>query len=164
MSERLTKRWTKTLKEAFGATGEKGTAGELFFCDFYRKKGYKVVHYESERREQLKGIDVLIEKDNTQYTFDVKANLRNDRSFAVEHKPRGWLFNKNYTSDYICHVNPRTGVLVSYPRKKMQECIAHMLKEHPNLTFSNNDYVYISHVSFGKWETLEQLHDFKESS
>lgn len=157
MSERLTKRWTKTLKEAFGATGERGTAGELFFCEFYRKKGLKVIHHESERDIQLKGIDVVIEKDNVQYTYDVKANLRDNNSFAVEHKPDGWLFNSKKTSEFISHVNTRKGVIVTYSRKKMQEFVSYLLKENPDLLFSNKDYIYISHISFGKWEKVDNL-------
>jgi Holliday junction resolvase-like predicted endonuclease len=160
MSSRLTKRWTKTLKEAFGATGERGLAGELFFCDFYRKKGLKVTHFESERREQLKGIDVIIEKDNVKYTIDVKANLRDDGSFAVEHKRNGWLFSKRGVSDYISHVNPRKGIIVTYARERMQRYITEMLEEQPSWERSKNDYLYIfpeDVIRFAKWEYVKDL-------
>lgn len=124
MSTRKIKHWGKNAGEAFGQTGHKGMKGERWFADYYRTKGYEVEVYESSREKQLKGIDVLlIREDGSTFSVDVKNNLKPDNSFYVETDFDGWLFNPDYTNEFVSHVNPTTGVIATYLRKRMQDYI-----------------------------------------
>lgn len=124
MSTRKIKHWGENAGVAFGRTGYKGMKGERWFADYYRSKGYQVEVYESSREKQLVGIDVVIVKeDGTALSVDVKNNLKPDNSFYVEMNRDGWLFNPDYLNDYVSHVNPNTGAIATYERKKMQKYI-----------------------------------------
>jgi hypothetical protein len=130
MSKRLTNKWTKTAAKAFGATGAKGDKGELFFVEAYKAKGWNVLHYNSDKVNQLKGIDVvLIDKDGSEYTIDIKNNLKPDGTFYVEINQDGWLFNSKYENNFVSHVNLKTRTVVSYIRQAMQNYIQETYKQ-----------------------------------
>ena len=76
------------------------------------------------RFSKVKGIDVLlIREDGSTFSVDVKNNLKPDNSFYVETDFDGWLFNPDYTNEFVSHVNPTTGVIATYLRKRMQDYI-----------------------------------------
>lgn len=123
MSARKIKHWGKNAGEAFGQTGYKGMKGERWFADYYRTKGFDVKLFEDSRAYQLAGVDVLLTNESGSYTVDVKTNLKKDNSFYVELDSDGWLFNAKYSNDFVSHVNPNTGVIATYVRKRMQKFI-----------------------------------------
>lgn len=149
MSQRIIKHWGKNAGEAFGRTGYKGVKGEHWFADYYFAKGFKVQLFEEDRSRQLTGVDVIITNELSSYTVDVKNNLRKDNSFYVELESDGWLFNSGYVNDYISHVNPSTGVIATYVRKRMQKFIK---ENYPN----NKGEILLLHkedegLNFIKW-------------
>ena len=129
MSTRKIAHWGKNAGEAFGRTGYKGVKGEHWFADYYFTKGFEVQLFEEDRSHQLAGVDVIITNESSSYTIDVKNNLRKDNSFYVELESDGWLFNPDYVNDYVSHVNPGTGVIATYVRKRMQKFIK---ENYPN--------------------------------
>jgi len=152
MSKRLTKKWTKTTEQAFGASGRKGAIGEKFFAEIYTQRGYEVIVTESDRKMQLKGIDVILKKDDAYYSIDVKNNLKKDNSFCVEINSEGWLFNTKYLNVYVSHVNPETRTIATYKRDTMKDFIDNhfwdfrddiisLHKDDPRLTFIKWQFV-----------------------
>ena len=147
MSTRKIKHWGKNAGEAFGRTGYKGMKGEHWFAEYYRSKGFKVELYEATRKKQTIGVDAkLITEDGSEFTVDVKNNLKPDNSFYVEMASNGWLFNPKYVNTYVSHVNPNTGVIATYKRERMQMFVENnywdyrgeilrLNKEDPNLNF-----------------------------
>lgn len=122
----MSKKFKKTLKEKYGAKGDKGRAGELFFYNFYTKKGYYVHDKEDDIPLQTAGVDFIVETVKGGFTVDVKNNLvvdDEDLNIVVEVKPDGWLFNPDKLSEFISHVNPSHGIIVTYRRSKMQNFI-----------------------------------------
>lgn len=118
MSERATKRWTKTVDEAFPSTGPKGRKGEEFMMRVFEHWGWEATHYESDRQKQVDGIDIEFRNPDwyNSYTCDVKANLNSYGSFEVH---KDWLFGKKM--DRVFHVNPDTGWITWYSVEDMQE-------------------------------------------
>jgi hypothetical protein len=137
MSDRLTSAWTATTPEAFGASGVKGDAGEQFLLIELRKWGW-LAELTPDKDNQIKGIDIRFKSPNwvNYYTADVKNNLRLDGSFVVETDPKGWLFNPAKVSDRIWHVNPATGKMVWYDRKRMQAWVRANVSKNKLLTLS----------------------------
>ena len=155
MSTRKIKHWGKNAGLAFGRTGYKGMKGEHWFADYYRAKGFKVELFEASRTKQLAGIDIkLITESGLEYTIDVKNNLKTDNSFFVEVKSDGWLFNPKYTNDFVSHVNPATGVIATYVRKRMQKFIQDNYWDHRNeiLRLNKDD----PDLEFIKWTITKE--------
>ncbi len=125
MGERLTKEWTRTAKEAFGETGERGTIGEHFVADAIRSWGWDCTVFEESRSKQVAGIDIEFRNPDWAYSYtaDVKANIDQYGSFFIETSPTGWLFKLGKNSDRIWHCNPRTGWMAWYSRESMQQYI-----------------------------------------
>lgn len=152
MSKRLTKKWTKSTEEAFGPTGRKGYIGEKFFADVYSQKGYTVIVTESDRKMQLKGIDIVLKKDEACYTVDVKNNLKKDNSFYVEIAPEGWLFSTNYLNEYVSHVNPETRTIATYKRATMREFVfEHYWDVREDVILMHKDD---ARLTFIKWQSV----------
>lgn len=121
MSDRLTKEWTtgeNALKEAFGETGAKGKAGEIFQCQVFESWGWEYVWHQDDPIYQKAGIDISFKAPTWKkfYTCDVKNNLTEYGTFYVH---KDWLFGGN--SDRIFHVNPDTGWLNWYDRGQMKQ-------------------------------------------
>jgi hypothetical protein len=116
----LSKKFNKTLEEKYGLSGKKGEAGETFFKEFYEAKGYIVTHYDDDAVYQIKGIDFVLDTGDNLYTVDVKNNLTTSRTIYVECQSKGWLFNPKKKSEFISHVNPEMGLVVSYRRTTMK--------------------------------------------
>ncbi len=135
MSYRITPRWTNTAEQAYGATGKRGRAGELWLAEFLRKQKYNVEDQENSKENQLKGIDLTISGNSLPrpYTIDVKTNLQNDGSFFIETSSSGWLYNSTKTSDCIWHINNVTKEMIWYSRKKMKNAI-NLLKNERTFT------------------------------
>ena len=149
----MSKKFTKSLEEKYGLRGKKGRKGELFFKDFYERKGYIVHDKNDSIFLQTAGIDFIIESHGNKYTVDVKCNLKveeEDLFVVVEIQSNGWLFNKRKTSQYISHVNVDYQILVTYNRKKMQSYIMERYAD------SNLEIVYVpvTALSFAKVEYL----------
>jgi len=112
--------WYKTAKERHGETGERGREGEELVIEYFTSKGFKVADKESDRKSQLSGVDLELYTNAITYLIDVKANLRDDGSFAVEGGKNGWLFKKS-KSNLIIHINPRKQKIAMYNKDKMIE-------------------------------------------
>ena len=122
----MSKKFKKTLEEKYGVRGKKGRDGELFFYRHYTNKGYIVYDKEDDVQEQVSGVDFVLVTPKGTYSVDVKNNAvcdEEDISIIIEHKPDGWLFNPKKVSEYITHVSPTCGVIVTYKRKKMQDFV-----------------------------------------
>lgn len=118
MTNRLTKNWTPTTKEAFGATGHKGRVGELFVLQELRAAGYQTRDLESDYKAQCKGID-LEYWDNTNkiwISVDVKNNLN---EYGVFYVYSDWIVKSE--SNYTIHVNTETKWCAKYLTKDMQK-------------------------------------------
>lgn len=111
MSDRLTKRWTKTAGEAFGRSGVKGRKGELLVARILEEQSIPFQDFEEEKLQQVSGIDLQVGT----HSLDVKSNLNNG-VFFIEVDSNGWLFNPKKTSDIILHFDIRTSECVWYTR------------------------------------------------
>jgi hypothetical protein len=118
MTDRLTRRWTKTAGEAFGYTGFKGRKGELLVASILDEQSIPYQDFEEEKHQQISGIDLQVGT----HSIDVKSNL-NRGVFFVEVNSTGWLFNPKKTSDIIIHVDVKTSECVWYTRKAAQASI-----------------------------------------
>lgn len=125
MSVRLTSEWKESTKEAFGVSGEKGDAGEMFLCKVFDDWGWDYILHSSSRYHQTKGIDISFKKPSWKnfYTADVKNNLNDSGNFFIETDPLGWLFKPTKTSDRIWHVNCDNGMMAWYDRNQMKNYI-----------------------------------------
>lgn len=145
MSTRLTKAWTRSAAEAYGASGAKGREGELFLIEQLRKQGLDVIDKESERSSQLNGIDLIVFvndpiKGQKSYTIDVKHNQNEKGTFFIEVGNEGWLFNPSHISELIIHVCVKTGWTTRYERKKM---IEYALKNNLKSKARQKDKLYM---------------------
>lgn len=117
VSDRITKKWTKTTKEAFGdnAKTQTGYNGEKIIYDYLVSVYDKVVWNESNRRKQIDGIDFEFKKAGWSklYTADVKANLNEKHFFVYPEEIRN---KKNHR---MIHVDVNTGEAVEYDRQSM---------------------------------------------
>lgn len=124
----MSKKFKKSLQEKYGSKGLKGRVGELFFKDYYTSKGYVVYDKHNDAVLQISGVDFVIDSNHPQgfFTVDVKNNIvvkDNCIQVVVEMNPYGWLFHPKKISDFISHVNPEHGIIVTYRRRKMQHFI-----------------------------------------
>ena len=118
MTDRLTRRWTKTAGEAFGQSGVKGRQGELLVASILEEQSIPFQDFEEEKHQQVSGIDLQVGT----HSLDVKSNLNNG-VFFIEVSSNGWLFNPQKTSDIIIHVDVKTSECVWYTRKAAQASI-----------------------------------------
>ena len=120
----MSKKFKKTLEEKYGLKGEKGRDGELFFSNFYTRKGYIVHDNYDDINLQTSGVDFVLETQKGVFTVDVKNNLivnKDNLEVIVEVLPDGWLFDPKKISVFISHVNPTYKVIATYRRIKMQQ-------------------------------------------
>jgi len=116
-SDRITNKWTKTTKEAFGDNPQtrKGyLAEEMIFK--YLSKVYKwVTWYEDDFDKQSVGVDFRFKAEGWRnfYTVDVKANLSKGKFFVypdeISHKQ----------NDRMIHVDVDKGIAIEYSRESM---------------------------------------------
>ena len=109
MGDRLTNRWTPTLKEAFGATGDKGLEGELWMMEVFQSDwGWECTHHPDDYELQVAGIDITFRNPEwyNSYTCDIKNNQNEFGTFYVH---SDWLMKRTYEPDRVFHVNPDTG-------------------------------------------------------
>ena len=116
-SDRITKKWTKTTKEAFGDNPEtrKGYLAEQMVFK-YLSSAYKwVTWFEDSFDKQKAGIDFQFKKQGWAnfYTADVKANLCKGKFFVYPDEIR------NKSNDRMIHVDVDTGYAVEYSRESM---------------------------------------------
>ena len=153
MSDRLTKKWTNTLEEAYGATGSKGRSGELFALKVWKHWGYQVQDFEDQRSKQLAGCDIQIQKPSWKrlYSMDIKNNIDEKGGFFIELYNEGWLFNASKKSHRICHVNPEKLIICWYDRYRMQNALLN------RITRTEDALLYIpykSHSALINWRNL----------
>jgi len=118
MTDRLTRRWTKTAGEAFGQSGFKGRQGELLVASILEEQSIPFQDFEEEKHQQVSGVDLQVGT----HSLDVKSNL-NGGVFFIEVNSNGWLFNPKKTSDIIIHVDVKTSECIWYTRKAAQASI-----------------------------------------
>lgn len=122
-AQRLTKEWTPTLMEAFGNKPSivRAREAELLVLDTFEGWGYDVIDHESNKHNQVRGIDIEIKHPTWKnfYSMDVKANMNKYGSFYVETTPDGWLRSPKKVSDRICHVCNETKWIAWYSRQDM---------------------------------------------
>ena len=129
MGDRLTNRWTPTLKEAFGATGDKGLEGELWMMEVFQSDwGWECTHHPDDYELQVAGIDITFRNPEwyNSYTCDIKNNQNEFGTFYVH---SDWLMKRTYEPDRVFHVNPDTGWMAWYPTKDMRK----WCNRHPEL-------------------------------
>ena len=138
MGARLTNRWTNTLGEAFGATGDKGLEGELWMMEVFRSWGWECTHHPDDRKLQVAGIDITFRNPEwyNSYTCDIKNNQNEYGTFYVH---SNWLMKRTYLPDRVFHINPDTGWIAWYPTKDMRK----WCNRHPELVrYTKNDSKY----------------------
>lgn len=117
MSNRITKKWTKTTEEAFGNNSHtrKGYKAEKIIYDYLIGVYDKVIWNESNRKKQLAGMDFEFKKSiwSNFYSADVKGNLSNTHFFVY---PKEILRKSNHR---MIHVDVNTGKAVEYDRVSM---------------------------------------------
>ena len=122
MADRITKKWTKDLKGAFGDTQQIRNAikGEQMWEQFARRTYSEVINHSSDKSKQTAGVDFTIKKSTWKFpiTVDVKANMKWGY-FYVENNPTGWLRNPNKQTIRIVHIEVRNGYICEYDRKEM---------------------------------------------
>lgn len=118
MSDRLTKKWTKTLDEAFGTKGTKGRLGEEFLIKVFESWGWDFKYNPDDKQKQKDGIDIEFRNPNWKnyYCCDVKNNMCEHGCFYVY---KDWLYK--IKSDRVFHVNPETGWIAWYSLDEMKE-------------------------------------------
>lgn len=121
--ERITKKWTPSLVEAYGPGASKAREAELMVIEAFAGWGYQVLDCESDFQSQKHGIDLTIKHPDWRraYSIDVKSNMNKYGTFWVETSPEGWLRHPSKTSDRICHVCVDTGWVAWYGRDQMVE-------------------------------------------
>ena len=129
----------RTASNKYGRDGVKGEIGEKIFCDYFESLGFKAHNFADYILPQKAGYDVVLEKNNMFYGFDVKNNLRPDNKIPVEYGSDGWLFNTNKTSEFISHICPKTQTIITYRRIDMQDYIYGYFWDY----ISNEDYLFI---------------------
>lgn len=127
MSERVTKDWSNTFMEAFGASPQAKHGKEIEDMYFaYAKKVYsEVENHESDQEKQNQGIDFTIYKKKwgpTGYTVQVKSN-KSQKEVEIDNTPKGWLRNPKFISDRIVLVHKKSGWAVDFRRKDMIDFI-----------------------------------------
>ena len=123
-SDRITKEWTKTTKEAFGDNPEtrKGYLAEQMVFKYLSSTYKWVTWFEDRYDKQVAGIDFQFKKQGWAnfYTADVKANLCNGKFFVypdeIGHK----------SNDRMIHVDVDSGWAVEYSRESMISYIKNM--------------------------------------
>jgi len=117
MSKRITKKWTKDVKGAFGDNPQtqRGMKAEELVYE-YLKSTYDYVYWHiDDSKEQIEGNDFSFRKKiwKNSYSVDVKGNLHN-REFLVYIDEI-----RNKTNSRMMHVDVDTGWAVEYDRKSM---------------------------------------------
>jgi len=122
MAERITNKWTKDLKGAFGDTQQikKAIKGEQMWERYARGKYASVINHSADRSKQTAGVDFTITGRSlpNPVTVDVKANMKWG-FFYVENNPTGWLRNSNKITDWIAHIDIHRGYVCEYSRVDM---------------------------------------------
>ena len=122
MAERITNKWTKDLKGAFGDTQQIRNAikGEQMWERYARGKYASVINHSADKSKQTAGVDFTINGRSLPkpITVDVKANMKWGY-FYVENNKDGWLRNPNKKTDWIAHIEVRNGWVCEYNREDM---------------------------------------------
>lgn len=128
MSERLTKRWTDTLEEAYGKNGAKGLAGEKWVESVMHSWGWYCKLNESDYQMQIDGKDITFRNPKwaNSYTGDVKNNLNDYGTFYVDLKKL-----RKSKADRWFHCNPKTGWLYWYGVKEMVDFLKNREDDEP---------------------------------
>lgn len=117
MSDRITPKWTKTTKEAYGNNENtiKGLQAEKLILEYLKGIYHKVIWHENDRDKQIAGIDFEFKKNAwaNYYSVDVKGNLKNGYFVVI---PEEMAKKKNHR---MIHVDVNTGRAVEYDRKEM---------------------------------------------
>jgi len=117
MSARITPKWTKTTKAAFGNTAEtqKGLYAEKLILEYLESIYDEVIWYEDNREKQVAGIDFEFKKNSwvNYYTVDVKGNLKKGYFYIY---PDEMKKKKNHR---MIHVDVNTGWAIEYDRSSM---------------------------------------------
>jgi len=133
MSGRITVKWTKTVKEAFGDNKftQKGLTAEELVHNYLKRVYEKVVWHQEDRSKQVSGKDFEFKKSSWRNTYsaDVKGNLSNGKFFVyideIKHK----------SNDRMIHVDTESGWAVEYSRGSMVNFLYendHLLKIDKN--------------------------------
>ena len=137
MSDRITKKWTKTTREAFGDNPktQAGYKAEKIIYDYLLGVYNEVKWYESDRKKQLAGIDFEFKKDvwANFYSADVKGNLSKKRFFVYPDEIRN---KKNHR---MIHVDIVEGWAVEYDRKSMLNYIDSLNSNKEYYVFTSVD-------------------------
>lgn len=147
----MSKKFKKTLEEKYGIKGEKGRDGELFFSNFYKRKGYTIQDNYDDVNLQTSGVDFVLKTPKGVFTVDVKNNLivnKDSLEVVVEIIPDGWLFDPKKISNFISHVNTTFKVIATYRRTKMQQFLEYNYWDYR----SNIIYLPTSMLPFCKVE------------
>jgi len=120
MTGRITNKWTKDLKGAFGDTQQIRNAikGEQMWERYARGKYAGVINHSADKNKQIAGADFTIHVRSKPVTVDVKANMKWGY-FYVENNKNGWLRNPNKKADWIAHIEVRNGYVCEYNREDM---------------------------------------------
>jgi len=139
MSKRITSKWTKDVKGAFGDNlqTQKGMKAEEMVYN-YLKSIYDYVEWNVDNsKEQNLGHDFTFKKKEwrNSYTLDVKGNLK-DKRFLVYIDEI-----KNKTNNRMVHIDTSNGFAVEYDRASMIKYIE--LNKHLIRTDKNNKRYFV---------------------
>lgn len=139
MSKRITNKWTKDVKGAFGDNPQtqKGMKAEEIVYN-YLKSVYDYVEWNVDNsKEQNLGHDFTFKKKEwkNSYTLDVKGNLK-DKKFLVYIDEI-----KNKTNNRMVHIDTSNGFAVEYDRASMIKYIE--LNKHLIRTDKNNKRYFV---------------------
>ena len=139
MSKRITNKWTKDVRGAFGdnAQTQKGMKAEEIVYN-YLKSYYDYVEWNVDNsKEQNLGHDFTFKKKDwkNSYTLDVKGNLKDKKFFVYIDEI------KKKTNHRMLHIDPDTGYAVEYDRGSMIRYIE--LNKHLIRTDKNNKRYFI---------------------
>lgn len=126
MSKRITKKWTRDVKGAFGDTPQtqRGMKAEELVYRYLKSVYDFVTWHVDDSKEQKLGNDFEFSKKTwkNHYTLDVKGNLHN-KTFLVYIDEI-----KNKKNNRMLHVDVDTGLAVEYDRSSMVSFINNNLE------------------------------------
>ena len=121
MSKRITSKWTKTTKQAFGDNEytRNGQKAEALIHEYLKSYYDEVIYHESDRSKQINGIDFEFKKASWKnfYSVDVKGNLK--KGFFPVY-PDELSRKRNHR---MVHVDLDKGYTVEYDRVSMMRFI-----------------------------------------
>ena len=142
MSKRITSKWTKDVKGAFGNNlqTQKGIKAEEIVYRYLKSIYNHVQWHADDSKKQNLGHDFTFKKKEwkNSYTLDVKGNLK-DKKFLVYIDEI-----RNKTNHRMLHVEPGTGFAVEYDRGSMVRYID--LNKHLIRTDKNNKKYFLGSI------------------